>query len=82
MYLIISYIVITNILEINNYIKIWNLTVIVSTVRVLLDIVWELTISPVALYIPSSLSTATFLVSVATSGTVVVVVTLLSGSPL
>lgn len=44
----------------------------VSTVRVLLLMVWELTISPVALYDPSSDSSATLRVSVATTGTCVV----------
>ena len=44
----------------------------VSTVRVLLLMVWELTISPVALYAPSSDSSATLRVSVATTGTCVV----------
>jgi hypothetical protein len=51
----------------------------VSTVRVLLLMVWELTISPVALYDPSSDSSATLRVSVATTGTCVVLWR--SGSP-
>lgn len=63
-----------------NLIKINKLsTVMVSTVRVLLLMVWELTISPVALYAPSSDSSATLRVSVATTGTCVVLCR--SGSP-